>query len=233
MTDEHNTELSGTLYVVATPIGNLEDLSPRALSTLRVVDVVLAEDTRSFGILKSRFGIETPATSYHDHNERERIEWALSQLHLGKSLALISEAGTPTISDPGYRVVKACRENSIRVVTIPGPSAVIAALSVSGLETDSFFFRGFLPQKPGKRLSALTEAVQADFTTIFYESPFRIVKSLETLAELSPETRIFIGRELTKLYEESFYGSAKEVLEKLRSKSSIKGEIVLIIGKKL
>ncbi len=233
MTDEPNAETFGTLYVVATPIGNLEDLSPRALCTLKAVDVVLAEDTRSFGILKSRFGIETPATSYHDHNERERIEWVLSELQLGKSLALISEAGTPTISDPGYRVVRACRENSIRVVTIPGPSAVIAALSVSGLETDSFFFRGFLPQKPGKRLSALTEAVQADFTTIFYESPFRIVKSLEALVEINPEARVFIGRELTKLYEESFYGSAHKVLEQLKIKGSIKGEFVLIIGKTL
>ncbi|MCB0345358.1 MAG: 16S rRNA (cytidine(1402)-2'-O)-methyltransferase [Bdellovibrionales bacterium] len=226
---EHNTKSSGTLYVVATPIGNLDDFSSRALSVLRSVDIILAEDTRNFGRLAKRFEISTKALSYHDHNESSRAQDILAQLAQGKSAALVSDAGTPTLSDPGYRIVKACREADVSVIPIPGPSAAIAALSVSGFETDRFSFFGFLPQKPGKREKTVREALASECCVILYESVHKICKTLGLIASIEPQRDLFLAREMTKIHEEYLSGTAKELAGELESRSSVKGEFVLII----
>lgn len=220
---------AGTLSVVATPIGNLGDMTARAADTLRNADLVLAEDTRSFRVLADRFGITVPVQSYHEHNEQRRTREIVPRIESGERIALVSEAGTPTISDPGYRLVRACREAGIEVSAVPGPCAAIAALSVSGFETDRFAFLGFLPLKHSRRVSALRYALDCGLTTIFYESPFRIVKTLEALAALEPRREIFLARELTKIYEETLRGEAQQVLQDLSSRPKIKGEFVLII----
>lgn len=224
-------ETAGTLYVVATPIGNLADISPRAIETLKLVDTILCEDTRHSSKLLQYFAINTPLKSYHDHNEQQRTSEVIESLISGRrSLALISDAGTPTISDPGYRIVRACRQAGVRVITIPGPSAAIAALAISGLPTDRFIFEGFVPQKSGRRLATLTEALNSGYTVIFYESPFRIVKTLGTLCEINSQANVFVGRELSKKFEESWFGSAEKVAAELNKKGSIKGEFVLILN---
>ena len=220
---------SGTLYVVATPIGNLGDMSFRAVDTLRQVDCVLAEDTRSFRKLAQHFSIETECQSYHDHNERSRASQVLSELRLGKSFALVSEAGTPTISDPGYHLVKTCRENQIPVVAIPGACSAIAALSTTGFEIHAFLFLGFLPLKPGKRRQTLTEALSEGRTFVLLESPHRLERTLELLNELAPEREIAVCRELTKIHEESVIGTAAAVLADLSKRNALRGEIVLVI----
>ncbi|MDD2941584.1 MAG: 16S rRNA (cytidine(1402)-2'-O)-methyltransferase [bacterium] len=224
-------ETAGTLYVVATPIGNLADISPRAIDTLKLVDTILCEDTRHSSKLLQHFAITTPLKSYHDHNEQQRTSEVIESLVSGRrSLALISDAGTPTISDPGYRIVRACRQAGVKVITIPGPSAAIAALAISGLPTDRFIFEGFVPQKSGRRLSALSEALTSGYTVIFYESPFRIIKTLGTICEVNPQANVFVGRELSKKFEESWFGSAEQVASELDKKGSIKGEFVLIVN---
>ena len=220
----------GTLYIVATPIGNLSDMSQRAIECLNSVDIVLAEDTRSFGKLAKRYDIHTKAKSYHEHNEEQQTLWAIEQLKNGKSIALTSDAGTPTISDPGYRLINASRVENIPISPIPGASAAIAALSVSGFPSDRFIFEGFLPRKKGKLHDKLKTAIESKSTTIFYESPFRIKKSLAIIKELAPEKEILIAREITKRYEEFIHGSATEVNEKINARTSIKGEIVLIVS---
>jgi len=218
---------AGTLYVVATPIGNLSDLSERALLTLRSVSAILAEDTRVFGTLAKRCGIETPRESFFEHNERRKLPEVLERLKAGESFALVTDAGTPTVSDPGYRLVHACREEKIPVSPIPGPSAAVAALSVCGLPTDRFFFEGFLPQKPGRKKKRIEELLALETTVICFESPHRIAQTIETIAECSPQCRVFVGRELTKLYEECVYGSAAELQRDFSSRPSIKGEMVI------
>ena len=218
-----------TLYVVSTPIGNLNDISPRAIEVLKSVSVILCEDTRTFGKLAGHFSIKTKLLSYHDHNEIKRSEEIIALLESGQSIALVSDAGTPTISDPGYRVINACHGHNISVSPIPGPSAIIAALSCSGFETHKFNFGGFLPVKDGKRRTALTEALEFESTSVFYESPYRILKSLKALKELEPGREIVVARELTKKFEEILRGTAEEIYETLSSRSSIKGEFVLLV----
>jgi len=220
---------TGVLYLVASPIGNLEDISFRAIETLKKVDLVLAEDTRKFSNLAQRFAIATPARSYHDHNERERTEEMIEKLKSAQNIALIPEAGTPTISDPGYRLVRRCRDEGIEIQAIPGACAAITALSISGFEPDQFHFAGFLPRKDGKRKESFSAAIERGITTIFYESPHRIIKSLKALQEISPDAEVFIGRELTKMHEESLFGSVAEVIETLEKRASVKGEIVLLV----
>ena len=220
----------GTLFVVATPIGNLKDISARAISVLCAADLVLAEDTRKFRILAAEFDIQTPCLSYHDHNEIERAKSALEILLAGQSVALISEAGTPTISDPGYRLLQMCHEHRIPVCAIPGPCAAIAALSISGFPLHRFVFAGFLPQKPGKKRAAVADAIASGTTTVFYESPHRIVRTLELITEAAPQCEVLIAREMTKIHEEILRGPALMVTEALRARSAIKGEIVLVLS---
>ena len=222
---------SGVLYVVATPIGNLEDISLRALRILKEADLIACEDTRQSRKLLDHYAISKPLVSYHEHNERQRAEELLARLQAGSSIALISDAGMPGISDPGYRVVKLAIENGISVVPVPGASAVVAGLAASGLPSDAYEFRGFLPAKAGPRRTALEEVRNHLHTVVFYEAPHRIVESLEDIVQiLGPERPLVIARELTKLHEEFIRGTAAEVL-KLARERELKGEITLLIGK--
>ena len=219
----------GTLYVVATPLGNLGDFSQRAVDTLKGVDFVLAEDTRVFSKLASQFNLQIRAHSFFDEVENSRSAGIVDKLLSGQSAALVSDAGTPLLSDPGYRLVRLCRQQNVPVVPIPGPSAVTAALSVAGLPTDRFIFVGFLPKTDHKRNLIFQQAYELDSTLVFFESPNRIVKSIKALAENFPASEVFIGRELTKLYEQSFYGNAVEVIELLKN-SVLKGEFVCCVS---
>ncbi len=225
----NQTLQAGALYVVATPIGNLGDLSSRAIEILKSADLILAEDTRSFSRLASHYLIETKVKSCFEHNETRRIDELNQRLSDGESIALVSEAGTPCISDPGYRITLACREAGFEVLSVPGPCAAIAALSIAGFPSDRFLFLGFLPQKSGKRRSSLEEALAIRATLVMYESPYRILKVLTLLEELIPKGRIFIGREMTKMHEESLIGSPGEIREELENRPKIKGEFVLLI----
>lgn len=226
---KQKTNSGGTLLVVSTPIGNLEDMSQRAITVLQTVDLVLAEDTRSFGRLAKRFNVGTRTASYHEHNEAQRTAEALELLRGGSKVALVSEAGTPTVSDPGYRIVRACRESGINVVPVPGPSAAVAALSVSGFETDRFTFFGFLPIKAGKREAAVREALASNCCVVLYVSPHKIVKTLGLIAKLEADRELFLAREMTKMHEEYLSGTAAELAADFAERSSIKGEIVLIV----
>lgn len=218
----------GSLWVVATPLGNLADFSPRALEILQKADLILAEDTRVFSRLAASFNIRTPVNSFHDHNERTGVPRAVEKLLAGSTLALVSDAGTPLISDPGYLLVKACREKAIPVKTVPGPSSVVAALSVSGLESDRFYFAGFLPLRPGKKQKALTSILSLDVTSILFESPHRIRKTLEELQALAPGRELCLCRELTKIHEEVLRGTAEKILKQLPEEKR-RGEMVLLI----
>lgn len=221
----------GAFYLVATPIGNLEDISLRALRILKEADLIACEDTRQSRKLLDHYGIAKPLVSYHEHNERERAQELLEKLQQGSTIALITDAGMPGISDPGYRVVKLAAENGISVVPVPGPSAVVAALAASGLPSDSYEFRGFLPAKAGARRTALEEIRDVQHTVIFYETPHRILEALEDIVQiLGPERPLVIARELTKLHEEFIRGPAAEVLKAVRSRE-LKGEITLLVGK--
>lgn len=221
--------MSGTLTIVATPIGNLGDMSPRAVDTLRAVDHIYAEDTRTFRKLANHFEIETPCSSFHDHNESAATPTVLKRLEAGENIALLSDAGTPTISDPGYRLVKACKESGIKVTTTPGPCAAIAALSISGFEAHRFTFEGFLSPKPGKRARSLQGMLESEGATILYESPHRVLKTLQAIADLAPTRDLFIARELTKLHEECVRGSATELLHHFQKAPAIRGEFVIVI----
>ncbi len=216
--------------MVATPIGNLGDFAPRAVELLKSVDLILAEDTRTFSVLATRFGILTPKKSYHDHNERTRSIEVVEQLRSGQSIALVSDAGTPCVADPGYRLISLCRQQRIPVSGVPGPSAALFALSLSGLPCHRFVFEGFLPQKSGRRETLLREIVSREITSICFESPHRIVKTLEQLASFAPSCRVFMARELTKIHEELISTTAAALLEELRARASIKGEIVLVLS---
>lgn len=222
--------MPGTLLVIATPIGNLGDISYRAVRELQSADLILAEDTRKFKILAREYRIETRVQSHHQHNEKQSVENIISLLSAGNKIALVSEAGTPCISDPGYRLIRAAREANIPVHSVPGASAAIAALSISGLPCHQFVFEGFLPLKPGKRRQALEQALKRNITAIFYESPHRILKMLTTLSELAPTRTIFIGRELTKLYEEMLSGTAQALKEHLETQRKVRGEFTVILG---
>ncbi len=221
---------SATLYLVATPIGNLEDITLRALRTLRECDVVAAEDTRRTGQLLNYFGISRPLLSYFRFNEAKRSEEILERLKRGEKVALVTDAGTPGISDPGERVVNAAIAAGFRVESVPGPCALIAALTASGLPTDEFHFVGFLPVKSGqrrKKLEALRDS--APGTLIFYESPYRIEKFLGELNELFPDATVVLARELTKKFEELLRGTPAKLLE-VTQKRSLKGEFVVLVS---
>jgi 16S rRNA (cytidine1402-2'-O)-methyltransferase len=223
---------TGKLYIVATPIGNLGDLSPRAQQTLGEVDHIAVEDTRHSGQLLSRFGINKPLISIHEHNERERTGGLIERLRAGESIALISDAGTPLISDPGFILVRAAREAGIAVSPIPGPSAAIAALSVAGLPSDRFFFEGFLPHKKGARQKRLHEIAGETATMIFYESPHRIDGTLEDMVPIFGKDRqASLARELTKLHETILTGTLEQLLQKVvEDANQRRGEIVLVVA---
>lgn len=221
----------GVLYVVATPIGNLGDIVPRAIEVLQKVDVIAAEDTRHSTKLLQHFGISTRLIAYHDYSNEQRLQKILDLLMSGQSVALISDAGTPLISDPGYHLVHSAREQNISVVPIPGACALVAALSVSGLPSNQFIFEGFLPAKSSSRRTVLASLLHEHRTVIFYESPHRIVDSLKDFsAVVGGERDIVIARELTKTYETVFSGSVDEVIEFVVADSNQqRGEFVLLV----
>lgn len=222
-------EKSGVLYVVATPIGNLQDISERALQILRDVEAIACEDTRVTRKLLDKYEVSTSTVSYHQHSKITKINYLISLLKSGKSVALVSDAGTPGISDPGNKLVEAIYENDGQVVTVPGPSAVTAALSISGLPVDRFTFLGFVPTKKGRE-KFFTQIAESKVTTVFYESPYRIIKTLEQLSGVLDSGRlVVVCRELTKMFESVYRGSADEVLAQLKA-DKIKGEFVVLIG---
>lgn len=220
----------GNLYIVATPIGNLEDITFRAVNVLKQVDLIAAEDTRHSRKLLSHFGIDTRLISCHEHNEAEKTEHLINQLKKGCNIALISDAGTPCISDPGYFLVKKASNEKIKVTPIPGCSASIAGLSASGLPTDSFLFLGFLPKKKQKLVQSMDRYKEYPGTLIVYESPKRIKKTVQILINSIGNRKACLARELTKLHEEFIRGRLTDILTSLESKQQIKGEIVLFIS---
>jgi 16S rRNA (cytidine1402-2'-O)-methyltransferase len=225
--------MPGTLYLVATPIGNLEDITYRAVRILNEAGLIACEDTRQTRKLLDHYGIRKPTVSYHEHNEAERAGELAARLLGGESIALVSDAGMPLVSDPGYRLVRVALDSGVPVVPIPGPSATLTALAASGLPTDAFHFAGFLPHKPGQRLKALEAIADEQATVIFYEAPHRIIESLEAVEQVLGARPIVVARELTKLHEEFLRGTAAELRAILAARDSIKGEITLLIGKAL
>ncbi len=224
--------MPGTLYIVATPIGNLEDITLRALRILRdEVNVIACEDTRKTGKLLEHFKIRKPLLSYHDHNEGSRAAELVAKLEAGESIALVSDAGTPLVSDPGFRLVTLAIEHHIQVVPIPGASALLANLAASGLPTDEFRFVGFVPQKSGARRHWLELVAEDPATVIAYESPHRILETLADMAQVFGTRTLVIGRELTKLHEEFLRGPAAQLREILASRPSVKGEFTISFGK--
>lgn len=221
----------GTLYLVATPIGNLEDLSPRAVRILRESILIAAEDTRHTGTLLKHFNIETPLTSYWEHNKLNKLDFILEKLSQG-NVALVSDAGTPAINDPGYELVQAALASNFDVRPVPGPSAPITALAVSGLPTDSFLYLGYLPHKSSERHNRLNQVIEQPYTLIFFETPHRITDSLEDILSTLGNRRICVAREMTKLYEEYWRGDVSGAIERFKSKEP-RGEFTLVIeGKK-
>jgi len=221
---------SGTLYVVATPIGNRDDITLRALSVLKDADLIAAEDTRYTGNFLSLHNIKGRLISYHEYNERERTPGLISRLKNGASVALVSSAGTPTVSDPGYRLIKEAIEAGINIVPVPGVSAAVAALSVSGLATNSFIFIGFCPKKKEKRLDLLRELNKEKRTIIFYESPRRILRLVEEIESVMGERVSVLSREITKIHEEFIRGTLSEILTVLKQRPEIKGECTLLVS---
>ncbi|HXB60974.1 MAG TPA: 16S rRNA (cytidine(1402)-2'-O)-methyltransferase [Candidatus Acidoferrales bacterium] len=219
----------GTLYLVATPIGNLEDITLRALRVLRACDAVAAEDTRHSGQLLKHFGISKPLLSYFQFNEAKRSEEIIDRLKLGEKIALVTDAGSPGISDPGERVVRAAIAAGLRVESVPGACALVAALTASGLPTDEFHFVGFLPHKSGQRRNQLESLKTVPGTLIFYESPYRIEKLLGELNAVFPERDVVLGREITKKFEEFLRGKPAALLE-IAGKRSLKGEFVVLVA---
>lgn len=219
---------TGVLYVVATPIGNLEDFSFRGVRILKEVEIIACEDTRITKRLLEHYNITTNTLSYHQHSKVGKIDFIIQKLKEGKNVALVSDAGTPGISDPGGLLVSAAYDEGIRVETIPGPSAIIAALSISGLPSDKFIFYGFLPHKKGRQ-TILKEITDNKIISVFYESVHRIEKSLQELIGLGLDKEIFVARELTKKFETVYRGQVVEVLENLK-KGEVKGEFVVIVS---
>ncbi|MBZ5681465.1 MAG: 16S rRNA (cytidine(1402)-2'-O)-methyltransferase [Acidobacteriia bacterium] len=230
---ENSSHSAGpALYLVGTPIGNLEDITLRAVRVLKEVDVIACEDTRQTQKLLNHYAISTRTTSYHEHNEMTKSAELVKELQEGASVALVTDAGMPGISDPGYRLISLAIRHHVPVVPIPGASAFLAALVASGLPTDSFRFSGFLPAKRGERRAALEAIRTSPRTQVFYEAPHRIVEALTDVVEVLGEARhVVVAREVTKLHEEFLRGRAGEVLEALKSRESVKGEITLLIGK--
>lgn len=223
--------MAGTLYLVSTPIGNLEDITLRAVRTLKEVDCIACEDTRQTRKLLEHFGVKKTLVSYHEHNERSKTPEILKRLSDGADVALVSDAGTPLVSDPGYPLVHEATEKGIRVVPIPGASAVLAALSASGLPSDSFLFIGFLPAKGARRQELIRKICASEATTILYEAPHRVLHTLDELREVLGDRAIVAARELTKIHEEFLRGTAGDVLKLLSERPSIKGEFTIVIGK--
>jgi 16S rRNA (cytidine1402-2'-O)-methyltransferase len=221
----------GTLYLVGTPIGNLEDISLRALRILREVDLVACEDTRHTFRLLDHYGISTPRQSYHEHNEAVRSLQLLSLLVEGKKIALVSDAGMPLVSDPGYTLVSACRRAGVEVTAVPGPSAAVLALAGSGLPSDSFLFAGFLPSRASHRVRRLRELNVIDSTLVLFESPHRIIAALADMAAVLGPRRACLARELTKIHEEWLNGTLPEILEILKNRAQIQGEITLVVDR--
>ncbi|HZU43259.1 MAG TPA: 16S rRNA (cytidine(1402)-2'-O)-methyltransferase [Terriglobales bacterium] len=228
---QERTKVKPALYLVATPIGNLEDITLRAIRVLHDVDLIACEDTRQTQKLLQHYHIKTRTVSYHEHNELTRAAELVLDLEKGISVALVTDAGMPGISDPGFRLISLAIRHHIPVVPVPGAAAFLAALVASGLPTDSFRFSGFLPPKSGQRRKLLESIRESPRTQIFYEAPHRIVECLEDIVEvLGPERHVVIAREVTKLHEEFIRGCARDVLEQLKSRT-IKGEITLLVGK--
>ena len=220
----------GTLWVCATPIGHLDDVSPRLLQTLREVACICAEDTRHTGKLLARFEIKTPQTSVHQHTSPAKIDALIERLKNGESLALVTDAGTPGVSDPGPALVAAAATAGVPVSPIPGPCALVAALSVSGFDAQKFSFLGFLPRKPGKIRKVFTVVCERQETFIFYESPFRVAKTLGFLAEVAPRAQVCACREITKHFEETLRGTAAEIAAQLRARGEVKGEFAVVVA---
>lgn len=224
----------GNLYIVSTPIGNLEDITLRALETLKKVDLLLVEDTRRSGLLLKHFSIKKQMTSFHEHNENAKQEEVIKRLREGESIALICDSGTPTVSDPGFKLVRECIKGEIKVVSVPGASAPIAALTSSGLPTDSFSFLGYLPKKEGKRkeffdkVLSLTNDLKT--TVIFFDTPHRIHKTVDDLTKIMPEHSIVIARELTKLNEEMIRAKVNDVGSLIKDRN-LKGELTVLLHK--
>ena len=230
LSDPTGSDPTGSLFVVATPIGNLEDITFRAVRILKEVDLIAAEDTRHTAKLLSHYDIKKTLISCHEHNEQERLSLFLEKLTLGQNIALVSDAGTPTISDPGYQLVKELTRQGIRVVPVPGPSAVIAGLSVAGLPTDAFMFMGFLHRKKGKRRRVLENLTDEQATIVFYESPRRIIALMEELLLVFGDRPAMVAREITKIHEEFIRGRLSDIIDTLREKSVVKGECVVFVA---
>jgi 16S rRNA (cytidine1402-2'-O)-methyltransferase len=223
--------MAATLFVVATPIGNLEDITFRAVRILKEVDWIACEDTRQTAKLLHHYGIATSTLSYHEHNEMERAKDLVSRMLSGSSGALVSDAGMPLVSDPGYRLVHAAVEAGINVVALPGPSASLTALAASGLPTDQFHFGGFLPVKPGQRFHAIEAIRHEQATVIFYEAPHRILDALADIESALGPRQVVVGRELTKIHEEYLRGTAAEIRTALVNRDAVRGEFTVLIGK--
>jgi 16S rRNA (cytidine1402-2'-O)-methyltransferase len=223
--------MPGTLYLVATPIGNLADITHRALQVLNDVDLIACEDTRHTHKLLNHYGINTKTISYHEHNEQHRATDLVDRLKHGTNIAVVSDAGTPSISDPGFRLVRAAIENDISIVPVPGPSALIAALIAAGLPTDEFFFAGFLPARTNARRARLNELQSVPGTLIFYEAPHRLAAALADAHEILGEREAVVARELTKLHEEIRRGLLSELAADYAEKTDIRGEIVILIDR--
>lgn len=225
------TDSAGKLYLVPTPIGNLEDMTERGLKVLREVDLIACEDTRHSGRLLKTFGIEKPLTSYHEFNERARAEQIASRIHEGESVAVITDAGSPGISDPAYRVVRAALDLNIDVSALPGPSALLPALTASGLPTDRFLFEGFLPPKGAARKKRLEQLAEFAHTIVFYESPHRTLKTLTDMREVLGDRPACLAREISKQFEEFIRGRLDEIIARIEGRR-IRGEIVLVVAGK-
>jgi 16S rRNA (cytidine1402-2'-O)-methyltransferase len=231
-TAKERSPLVPGLYLVGTPIGNLEDITLRALRILKEADVIACEDTRQTQKLLHHYAIKTKTISYHEHNEMTRAAELVLDLEHGARVALVTDAGMPGISDPGFRLISLAIRHHVAVVPVPGASAFLSALVASGLPTDSFRFSGFLPAKSGQRRALLESIRESPRTQVFYEAPHRMVESLEdVVATLGPDRHVVVAREVTKLHEEFLRGRASEVLEQLKSRDTVKGEITLLIGK--
>jgi 16S rRNA (cytidine1402-2'-O)-methyltransferase len=217
----------GTLYLVATPIGNLEDMSPRAIRVLREASLIAAEDTRHTGTLLKHFGIKTPLTSYFEHNKLHKLDFILDKLSQG-DVALVSDAGMPAINDPGYELVKAALASDFDVLPVPGPSAPISALAVSGLPTDSFLYLGYLPHKASERRKSVERITNSLYTLIFLESPYRIVESLEDILSILGDRKICVAREMTKMFEEYWRGTVSGAVDYFKSQPA-RGEFTLVV----
>jgi 16S rRNA (cytidine1402-2'-O)-methyltransferase len=231
-TTSHTLSTGPALYLVGTPIGNLEDITLRALRVLRDVDMIACEDTRHTQKLLNHYGIVSRVTSYHEHNESQRAAELVRQLEQGARIALVTDAGMPGISDPGFRLISLALEHQIPVIPVPGPSAFLAALAASGLPTESFRFQGFLPSRRGQRRHVLEGIKSSPQTEVFYEAPHRLVEAMEDVVEvLGPNRSVVIARELTKIHEEFLRGPAGELLNEIASREEIKGEVTLLVAK--